>query len=242
MDLKGRRALVTGAGRRLGRAIAFGLARRGVHLAVHHFASERGARATAMEAEVLGVTARVLSADLSVAEEAAALAGRAREALEGLDIVVNSAAILERRPAFEVGPADWDRTMDLNVRAPFFVSMGAAAAFGEAGGAIVNIADVAAFERWREYPVHCVSKAALVALTEMLAKVLAPSVRVNAVAPGPVELPEEGGNEATRHLLDTTPLRRLGRPDDVVNAVLFLLESDFMTGTTVVVDGGRRVR
>ena len=242
MDLEGRRALVTGAGRRLGRAIAVGLARRGVHVAIHHLVSESGARAAAAEAEGLGVAAELLRADLAVAEEAEALAARARDALGGLDVVVNSAAILERCPVSEVGPAAWDRTMDLNVRAPFFVSKGAAAAFGDAGGAIVNIADVAAFERWREYPVHCVSKAAVVALTEMLAKALAPSVRVNAVAPGPVELPDERGDAATRHLLETTPLRRLGRPDDVVSAVLFLIESDFITGATVVVDGGRTVR
>ena len=242
MELRGKSALVTGAGQRIGRAIAFGLARRGVHVALHHFQSVKSATATAMDFEVMGVRAPTLRADLSVAEEAEALAGRAREALGALDIVVASAAIMERRPLAEVTPADWDRTMDLNLRGTFFVAKGAAAAFGEQGGAIVTVADVAAYERWRDYPVHCVSKAGVVALTENLAKTLAPRIRVNAVAPGPVELPVGWGDAAAKRILDTTPLRRLGRVDDVVNAVLFLLESDFITGSTLVVDGGRRVR
>lgn len=242
MDLRGKSALVTGAGQRVGRAIAFGLARRGVHVVLHHFQSEQGAKATAMDLEVMGVRAPTLRADLSVAEEAETLAGRAREALGALDIVVASAAIMERRPLAEVTPADWDRTMDLNLRGTFFVAKGAAAVLGEQGGAIVNVADVAAFERWRDYPVHCISKAGVVALTENLAKTLAPRIRVNAVAPGPVELPVGWDAAAAQRILDTTPLGRLGRVDDVVNAVLFLLESDFITGSTLVVDGGRRVR
>ena len=242
MVLKGKSALVTGGGRRLGRAIAWGLARRGVHIAIHYRESESGARATAQDAEVFGVRAPLLRADLSIAEEAEALPARARDALGALDIVVNGAAVLERRRLEEVTPADWDRAMDLNLRGTFFVSKGAAAVMGETGGVIVNLADVAAFERWREYPVHCLSKAGVVALTEVLAKQLAPRIRVNAVAPGPVLLPDDWPAEAARRLADSTPLKRLGKPDDVFHAVVFLLENDYVTGETLVVDGGRLVR
>ena len=242
MLLKGRCALVTGGGRRLGRAIAWGLARRGVNVAIHYRESEGGAKATAQDAEVLGVRAPLLRADLSVAAEAEALAARAKDALGGLDIVVNGAAVMERRPFAEVTPADYDRAMDLNLRGTFFVAQGAAAAMGEAGGAIVNLADVAAFERWRDYPVHCLSKAGVVALTEFLAKALAPKVRVNAVAPGAVLLPDDWPPEAAKRLAASTPLGRLGKPDDVFAAVVFLLENDYVTGETLVVDGGRRVR
>lgn len=242
MVLKGKAALVTGAGRRVGRAIAYGLARRGVHVGLHYHTSESGAKATAMEAEIFGVRAPLLHADLSSAEEAEALAGRAREALGALDIVVSGAAVMERRRLEDVTPADWDRAMDLNLRGTFFVAKGAAAAMGEAGGAIVNIADVAGFERWRDYPVHCLSKAGVVTMTELLAKLLAPRIRVNAVAPGAVLPPQEWSDQAARRIADTTPLRRLGKPDDVFNAVVFLLENDFVTGETLVVDGGRRVR
>jgi pteridine reductase len=242
MVLKGKSALVTGGGRRLGRAIAWGLARRGVNVAIHYRGSEAGAKATAQDAEVFGVRAALLRADLVVAEEAEALPARARDALGALDIVVSGAAVMERRPFAEVTPADWDRTMDLNLRGTFFVAKGAAAVMGETGGAIVHLADVAAFERWRDYPVHCLSKAGVVALTEFLAKTLAPRVRVNAVAPGAVLLPDDWPADAVKRLTASTPLQRLGKPDDVFNAVVFLLENDYVTGETLVVDGGRRVR
>jgi len=242
MELKGRSALVTGAGQRLGRAIAYGLARRGVNVAIHYHRSEQGAKLTAMDAEVFGVKAALVRADLSVAGEAEGLAGRAREVLGALDIVVHGAAVLERRPFREVTPEDYDRVMDLNLRGTFFVAKGAAAAMGEQGGVIVNLADVAGFERWRDYPVHCLSKAGVIALTEMLAKHLAPLVRVNAVAPGAVLLPPDIDQTAAKRLAATTPLGRLGKPDDVFNAVVFLLENDYLTGATVVVDGGRRIR
>lgn len=242
MELRGRRALVTGGGQRLGRAIVYGLARRGVHVAIHHWRSEQGAKLTAVEAEVLGVRAPLLRADLSVAEEAEALAGRASEALDGLDIVVHGAAIMERRPFAEVTPAIYDRVMDLNLRGAFFVAKGAAAVMAEHGGVIVNLADVAAFERWRDYPVHCLSKAGVVSLTEMLAKYLAPGIRVNAVAPGAVLLPPDWDTDAAQRLAASTPLQRLGKPDDVFRAVVFLLENDYISGATLVVDGGRRVR
>ena len=242
MDLKGRSALVTGAGQRLGRAIAYGLARRGVHVAIHYNSSEQGAKLTAMDAEVFGVKAVLLRADLASAEEAEALAPRAREALGALDIVVHGAAVMERRRFAEVTPSDYDRVMDLNLRGAFFVAKGAAAAMGEQGGVIVNLADVAAFERWRDYPVHCLSKAGVVTLTEMLAKHLAPRIRVNAVAPGAVLLPTDVDQAAAKRLAASTPLGRLGKPDDVFNAVVFLVENDYLTGETVVVDGGRRIR
>ena len=240
MELRGRNALVTGAGQRVGRAIAYGLIRRGVNVAIHYHRSEHGAKATAMEGEVAGVRVTRLQADLADAAQAEALAGRAVEALGGdLDIAVCSAAVMERRPVADVAPADWDRVMNLNLRGTFFVAKGAAAAMAQRGGAIVTLADVAAFQRWKHYPVHVISKAAVVAMTEVLAKALAPRVRVNAVAPGAVLLPADWDEEARRKIVASTPLGRLGTPDDVVGAVLFLLENEYLTGSTVVVDGGR---
>ncbi len=243
MELRGRAALVTGAGQRIGRAIAYGLIRRGVNVAIHYHRSEHGARATMMEGEVAGVRVAMLQADLGDAAAAEALPARAAEALgASLDIAVLSAAVMERRPLAEVTPADWDRVMNLNLRSTFFAAKGAAAAMGEKGGAIVALADLAAFQRWRHYPVHAVSKAGVVALTEVLARSLAPRVRVNAIAPGAVLLPEGWSDEEKARLVASTPLGRLGTPDDVVRAVLFLLENDYVTGTTLVVDGGRLIR
>jgi len=239
VDLRGKCALVTGAGQRIGRAIAYGLIRRGVNVAIHYHRSEQGAKATQMEAEVAGVKVARLKADLGDAEAAEALPARARDALGGLDIAVLNAAIMEKRPLAEVTPGAWDRVMNLNLRSTFFAAKGAAEAMGERGGAIVALADIAAFQRWKQYPVHVISKAGVVAATELLAKILAPRVRVNAVAPGAVLLPVEWDDEARKELVASTPLGRLGTPDDVVRAVLFLLENDYLTGTTLVVDGGR---
>ena len=239
MELRGKSALVTGAGQRIGRAIAYGLIRRGVNVAIHYHRSEQGAKATAMEAEVAGVKVARLKADLSDAEAAEALPARARQALGALDIAVLSAAIMEKRSLEEVTPSAWDRVMNLNLKSTFFAAKGAAAAMGEQGGAIVTLADIAAFQRWKHYPVHVISKAGVVTATELLAKILAPRVRVNAVAPGAVLPPPDWDDEARRQLVASTPLGRLGTPDDVVRAVIFLLENDYLTGTTLVVDGGR---
>lgn len=242
MELRGRRALVTGAGVRLGRVLAHALLRQGVAVAIHYHRSEHGARQTAVEGEAMGGRIALLQADLSDATQAETLPGRAAQALGGLDILVNSAAVMERHPLETITPADWDRTLDLNLRGAFFAAKGAAAAMGEQGGAIVNIADLAAFERWTGYPAHVIGKAGVVAMTEVLAKALAPRVRVNAVAPGAVLLPDDWDAASGERLASTTPLGRLGAPADVVAAVLYLLQQDFVTGETLVVDGGRRIR
>jgi NAD(P)-dependent dehydrogenase (short-subunit alcohol dehydrogenase family) len=131
--------------------------------------------------------------------------------------------------------------MSLNLRAPFFIAQAAAEAMTE-GGAIVNISDLAAFETWPSYIPHSISKAGIVKMTEGLARVLAPFIRVNAIAPGAVLLPDDWGEKTGERLSDTTPLRRLGDPQDVVDAMLYLLRAEYVTGETIVVDGGRRIR
>ncbi|MGH7530806.1 MAG: SDR family oxidoreductase, partial [Gemmatimonadales bacterium] len=185
----------------------------------------------------------LLPADLRDAAVARQLAVRAARALGRLDVVVNAAAVMVRQPVEVVTPETWDETLDLNLRAAFFVAQGAIAPLRAGRGKIVNLADVAGFEAWPAYVPHCVSKAGIVMLTQALARALAPEIAVNAVAPGPVLLPESWSAEQREHIRDTTPLRRLGEPADVVAAVRFLLEgSDFVTGTVLVVDGGRLVR
>jgi NAD(P)-dependent dehydrogenase (short-subunit alcohol dehydrogenase family) len=245
MELAGRRALVTGAGRRVGQAIAIGLARAGCDIAVHYHRSGGEAARTVDEINAAGRRAELLEADLRDASAARALAGRAAHALGALDVVVNSAAIMVRQPVEEVTAESWDDTFDLNVRATFFVSQGAIPHLRAArgGGKIINLADVAAFEPWAAYVPHCVSKAAVVMLTKGLAQALAPEITVNAVAPGPV-LPPEGWDRSSRdRIRETTPLGRWGTPDDVVRAIRFLLEgTDFATGSVLVVDGGRLIR
>ncbi|NUQ20820.1 MAG: SDR family oxidoreductase, partial [Gemmatimonadaceae bacterium] len=136
----------------------------------------------------------------------------------------------------------WDAIFALNLRAPFLLAQAAAAPLVARGGAIVNLADLAAFETWPAYIPHGISKSGIVAMTRALAQVMAPAVRVNAIAPGAVLLPEHWDDKSAGKLEDTTPLRRLGSPDDVVGAMLYLLGADYVTGETIIVDGGRHVR
>ena len=241
MELGGRAALVTGAGRRIGRAIAVALGARGMRVGVHYHRAEEGARETAAEIVAAGGEAELLRADLRVPGAAAELVGDAADRLGRLDVLVNSAAIMVRTPIGTVTESVWDEMFAVNLRAPFFAAQAAAARMTD-GGAIVNLADLAAFETWPGYVPHGISKAGVVQMTRALARALAPRVRVNAVAPGAVLLPESWDVGAADRLAATTPLRRLGDPADVVRAVLYLLDADYVTGETLIVDGGRHVR
>ena len=240
--LIGRVALVTGAGRRVGRAIALALGARGMRVVVHFNGSRDGAAETARLIVAAGGEAIVEQADLAHVDAAHALVDRAVAWHGTLGALVNSAAIMLRTPVAETTQADWDRMFALNVRAPFFLSQRAATSLAASDGAIVNIADLAAFESWPAYVPHGMTKAAVVQMTRAMARALAPDVRVNAVAPGVVLLPEGWSETDAEHLRQTTPLRRLGSPEDVAHAVAYLLEARYVTGEVVRVDGGRHVR
>lgn len=242
MELRGRSALVTGAGHRLGRAIAVALGARGMRVVVHYRSSEAEARETGRLIADAGGEAALVAGDLAEPGAPDRVVREAAERCGGLDVLVNSAAVMERTPVGEVTEAAWDAMFAINLRAPFFAAQAAARVMGERGGAIVNLADLAALETWPGYVPHGISKAGVVQMTRALARVLAPHVRVNAVAPGVVLLPTGWDERSAERLRATTPLRRLGAPDDVVRAVLYLLESDFVTGELLVVDGGRHVR
>ena len=243
MQLEGAAALVTGAGTRIGQAIAIGLAQSGCDVAIHYHGSAKGAEETARAVRSARRRAELLQADLTDAAAARGLADQAARALKRLDVVINSAAIMVREPVETVTPESWDATLDLNLRAMFFVSQGAVPHLRRAKGKIVNIADIAGMEPWPAYVPHCVSKAGVIMLTKALARALAPDVAVNGVAPGAVLLPEDWDEQARQHIRTTTPLQRLGSPDDVVAAVRFLLAgTDYVTGTVLVVDGGRLIR
>lgn len=243
MRLEGTGALVTGAGRRIGQAIAVGLAQSGCDVAVHYYGSKQGAEETATAIRAAGRRAELIRGDLRDPIAARGLADQAARSLKRLDVVVNSAAIMVRQNVEEVTPESWDDTLDLNLRAGFFVSQGAIPHLRRARGKIINIADLAGLEPWPAYATHCISKAGVVMLTKALARALAPDIAVNAVAPGAVLLPDDWDEDASEHIRETTPLKRLGAPADVVAAVRFLLSgTDFVTGTILVVDGGRLIR
>lgn len=243
MQLRDRVALVTGAGRRLGRAFAQGLAGRGMAVAIHHHASTSGAEELRRQIVAAGGRAACFAADLTDAAAAAELPRRVAAEMGRLDVLVNSAAVMHRLSFEETTPAQWDAILDLNLRAAFFCAQGAAPALRAARGKIVNIADLSGLEPWPGFAVHSISKAGVVMLTKVLARALAPEVTVNGIAPGAVLVPEEYDEAERERLARAAPLRRLGSPDDAVAAVLYLLEGgDFVTGEVIAVDGGRLLR
>ena len=242
MSLSGRVALVTGAGRRVGQAIALALGAKGMKIAVHYNGSASGAEETVKQLASKGATGRSFQADLASRDGPARLVADVVAAFGQLDVLVNSAAIMERTPFGQITPDKWDEIMAINLRAPFFVAQAAAPHLKKTSGAIVNIADLAAYETWPGYLPHGISKAGVVHMTRSLARVLAPEIRVTGVAPGTVLLPENWDTAADERLRQTTPLARTGTPEDVSATVIFLLESDYITGETIIVDGGRHIR
>jgi pteridine reductase len=243
MELGGRVALVTGAGRRLGLAMARALAGRGMTLAIHHHASSAGADSLRDEIVAAGGRAACFAADLTDPRAAAELPRRVAAELGGLDVLVNSAAVMHQVAFEATTPELYDATLDLNLRAVFFCTQGAAPALRAARGKVVNLADLGGLEPWPGFAAHSVSKAGVVMLTRVLARVLAPDVTVNAIAPGAVLVPESYDAAERERLARTTPLGRLGSPSDVIAALLYLLEGgDYVTGEVVVVDGGRLLR
>ena len=242
MELRGRVALVTGAGKRVGRALAVGLGAQGMKVAVHYHASDAGARETARLIREAGGTPWLVSADLTSGDAPDALVSDVVRELGALDVLINSSAVMERTPLGQVTASQWDKMMALNLRAPFLLAQAAASHLARARGAIINIADLAAFETWPAYIPHGISKAGIVYMTRALARTLAPNVRVNGIAPGAVLLPEGWTEEDAAKLRESTPLARLGSPDDVLSAMLYLLSADYVTGETLIVDGGRHVR
>src|SRR5437867_1916469 len=208
MELRGKVALVTGGGRRVGRALAEALAGRGATVAVHYNESEKGAREVAASIAKRGGRAETFAADLTQPTAPAALVQDVVAALGMLDVLINSAAVMVRTPFGDVEVDVWDRIFALNLRAPFLLAQAAAAHLrrSRGGGAIVNIADLAAFETWPGYLPHGLTKSGIVHMTKALARVLAPDVRVNAIAPGTVLLPDDWSQADAERLEKSTPL------------------------------------
>ncbi len=243
MQLEGKVALVTGAGRRLGRAMAEALAGRGMTLAIHHHTSGGGAEELQESIVSRGGRAECFPADLSDPAAARALPGRVVDQFGQLDVLVNSAAIMQRLRFEETTPEAYDTILNLNLRSVFFCTQGATAALRAARGKVVNMADLGGLEPWPGFAAHSVSKAGVVMLTKVMARALAPEVTVNAIAPGTVLVPESYTAAERERLARSAPLGRLGSPADAVAALLYLLEGgDFVTGEVLVVDGGRLLR
>lgn len=250
MNLQGKVALVTGAARRLGKAIALALAEEGAHLVVHYGRSDAEAQQTVDELRQRGSHAVAIQADLADPDAIARLFEAVDRQLNRLDVLVNSASTF-RACAFDaIDAAQWDEVLAVNLRAPFLCTQHAARLMravprGEGETAlVVNLADLSGVSVWTGYAHHAVSKAGLIHLTHVAARELAPVIRVNAVVAGPI-LPPMGmdpDGEPWRRITRRVPLGRAGRPDEIAQAVLFLAKNDYMTGAVLAVDGGEHLR
>ena len=232
-------ALVTGGAVRVGRAISLGLAEAGYDLVVHYRSSAGPAEDLSELVQGLGRRCLLAAGDLADPETPTRVVDVARAGYGRLDLVVNSAASFDGRPLHEVDALAWDEVMNLNARAPHLVVRAGEDLLRAQRGAVVNVVDLSAYQAWTEHPIHSVSKAALAHLTRVQARALAPDVRVNAVAPGAVLPPDDYAEGRWDALRNKTPLKRLGSPEDVVRAVLFLAGAPFVTGQVLAVDGGR---
>ncbi len=242
MDLTDRVALVTGAARRVGRAIAVRLAGAGCRVAVHYHTSADDAGQTAEQCRAAGGQAEVFCADL---EDAAAAGGLVRAVLARfgrLDVLVNNAAVFEPMTVEQFTVADWERTLRINLTAPMVLAHAARDSLRQTGGRIINLCDVAAQRPWPGHLAYMVSKGALRTLTSALARALAPEVNVVGIAPGVAAWPDSYDAATRRRLTARIPLGRAGTPEDIAAAVHFVLrDGDYITGSVLPVDGGRHL-
>jgi pteridine reductase len=236
--LQGRVALVTGAAKRLGRVVALRLAEEGADVVIHHRLSGAEAASTVAEVEKLGRRAVAVAAELGNVSEIKRLFDETAKQFGRLDILVNSAANFLPASLVSTTEQVWDASLDTNLKAPFFCAQAAAPLLKRSRGVIINFSDVGGLLGWPGYTPHCVSKAGVIMLTRILAKALAPEVRVNAIAPGTITMPGDPVEMEEDYIM-RAPLKRSGRPADIADTVVFLVRSEFITGQVVVVDGGR---
>lgn len=242
MDLHGKVALVTGGAVRVGKAIALALAKGGADIAFSYNTSAGPAAETAAEIEALGRRAFYTKADMGHVAEARALVGAVVAHFGRLDVLVNSASLWQKTPFASLDEAEWDRVYNIMVKGTAFTSHAAAPYLSAHGdGAIVNIIDLSAYVPFPNFMAHSAGKAGVLNLTYSLALELAPAVRVNAVAPGPVLPPPDYTEKQIAAIARHTLLGRWGSAEDVASAVRFLAEADYITGAMIHVDGGEHL-
>jgi pteridine reductase len=239
----GKVALVTGAARRVGKAIALAFADRGAHVVITYNSSGAEALATLGEVEARGLQGLALQGNITHSGDVDAIVRQVIERFGRIDILVNNASNYYKTPFETLTEEQWDDLVGTNLKGTFLVSKRVGDEMLKTGaGKIINLADWAGFRPYKDYLPYCVAKAGVIALTTALAKTLAPHIQVNAVAPGPVLLPEDFSDTLRQAIVQATPLKRIGTPDDIAKTVVFLVEgSDFITGAVIPVDGGRLI-
>jgi pteridine reductase len=242
--LGGKTVLITGAARRVGAEIARVLHAAGANLVLHYRSSGEDALALAAELNAQrGDSAICAECDLLDVTLFPDLIGRALQAFGGLDVLINNASTFYPTPVGDITEIDWDDLLGTNLKAPLFLAQAANAALRERAGLVLNVADIHGLRPLRRYPVYSIAKAGLIMLTKSLARELAPHVRVNAVAPGPVMWPADGlDKELQEKIIDRTALKRPGSAEEVARACLyFASDATYVTGQVLAVDGGRSI-
>lgn len=240
VDLHGKKILITGAARRLGRQFALTCARAGASVVIHHGHSAEDAQELAQEIEALGVKAEILQADLSDPPKAIAAFTSMLEAETGWYALINNAAIFEPVKFADTSLEAWQRHMDINLTLPFLLSQAFARVLGKQPGRIINIVDWRALRPGKDHFPYTISKSALAAMTESLAYILAPNIQVNALALGAILPPSDGGDE--EKIIQPVPAGRWAKPEELNEAMLFLLTGpDYITGEIIHLDGGRHL-
>jgi pteridine reductase len=242
MEIDGKVAIVTGGAIRLGKALALALAEHGARVVVHYGSSAGPAQATVRQIQALGSDALAIQADLSQPGQTPSIVERAATHFGQVDVLVNSAAIFEPGTWDDTTEANWDNHFAINLKSPFFLSQAFAAHVGrERAGHIVNIADWRGVRPGTGHVAYTLTKAALIAMTKSLAQALAPNIQVNAIAPGLI-LPPPGQDQAyLERWARQIPAQRVGSPEEVAKALIFLLRSDFVTGDLIFVTGGQHL-
>jgi pteridine reductase len=234
-------AIITGAARRIGAAIARELHRTGMDVIVHyhHSADEAHALVQQLNAERPG-SAHALAANLAGTDACQAFIEKALTINKQLDVLINNAAVFYPTPLTELDDAVWNEFININLKAPLFLSRAAAPGLAQTSGCIINIADIHAERPLKNYPLYSISKAGLIMLTRSLARELGPLIRVNAIAPGAILWPEDLSSETRKKILARTVLKRLGKVEDLTGAIRYLVEdANYTTGEVLVIDGGR---
>ncbi|MBI4115104.1 MAG: SDR family oxidoreductase [Candidatus Omnitrophica bacterium] len=243
MEIQGKTALITGGAKRIGRSIALTLAGEGMNLLLHYHHSLKDAHETQKAAERLGARVHLLKADLGKSSDVHKLIREAYRHFPKVHVLVNNASIFYKTPLGKVKEKDWDTFFAINLKAPFFLAQAIGLKmFRQKEGKIINLIDWTAFRPYSRYLPYCASKAGLAAVTQGLAKILAPYVQVNGIAPGPILPSRDATFQENKRIIKRTPLKRFGDPGDIAEAVRFLVKAtDFVTGAIFPIDGGNLI-
>lgn len=240
MEIKDKVVLITGAAIRVGRVIALALAEKGAHVAFTYLGDEEPWPGTLAEITARGVEGLALPLDVRHPEQPRACVEQVVAQFGQVDVLVNNASVWLSTPFLDISYEQWNTALSVNLTGPFLCSQAVAPyMLRQKSGVIINITDLSAFQTWPTYAHHAASKAGLIALTRVMAAELAPHVRVNAIAPGTVLLPDHASAEKRQWAVENSLLKRIGTPEDVAKTVIFLIEMDFSTGAVYFMDGGR---